>query len=243
MAVSDRERERIAAVLADAVRGVEPGDVPERLCAVAVRLLPVSGASVTLRGEGIPVPLGASSARAAELMEMQATLGDGPCLRAAETGVPVYASDLRGGRDAVRWPVFAQQAAAAGVRAVYALPLGDRTVCLGTLDLYRDVPGELAGDEVRTAQLVADVLTAALTALPLGEDDGLRPPGEEPWLSSLATDHDVVHQAVGMVMAQLGVGADEALARLRAHAFAHGRTVLDEGREVVGRRTRIDERD
>ncbi|MFJ8113716.1 GAF and ANTAR domain-containing protein [Streptomyces sp. NPDC096132] len=239
----DRDRERIAAVIADAVRGAEPGEVPGRLCAAAVRLLPVTGASVSLCGEGMPVPLSASSERAAHLMEVQATLGDGPCLRAAETGVPVFASDLTSGRDAVRWPVFAQQAAAAGVRAVYALPLGDRTVCVGTLDLYRDVPGELAGDEVRTAQLVADVLMATLMTLPLAEDDGLRPPGEEPWLSTLATDHDVVYQAVGMVMAQLGVGADEALARLRAHAFAHGRTVLDEGRDVVGRRTRFDEAD
>ncbi|WP_330348890.1 GAF and ANTAR domain-containing protein [Streptomyces sp. NBC_00582] len=241
--MSDRGRERIAAVLADAVRDAEPSEVPERLCAAAVRLLPVSGAGVALWGEGIPVPLSASSARAEQLMEMQATLGDGPCLRAAETGAAVYASDLTAGRDAVRWPVFAQQAAAAGVRAVYALPLGGHMSCVGTLDLYRDVPGELAGDEVRTAQLVADVLTAALMALPLGEDDGLRPPGEEPWLSALATDHDVVHQAVGMVMAQLGIDAGEALARLRAHAFAQGRTVLDEGREVVGRRTRLDDRD
>ncbi|MFI7499280.1 GAF and ANTAR domain-containing protein [Streptomyces sp. NPDC049687] len=237
------ERERIAEVIADAVRGAEPGEVPERLCAAAVRLLPVSGAGVSLSGEGMPVPLSASGEQAAHLMEVQATLGDGPCLRAAETGMPVFASDLTSGRDVSRWPVFAQQAAAAGVCAVYALPLGDRSVCVGTLDLYRDVPGELAEDEIRTARFVADVLMAALMTLPLVEEEGLRPPGEEPWLSSLATDHDVVYQAVGMVMAQLGVSADEALARLRAHAFAHGNTVLDEGRDVVGRRTRLDEPD
>ncbi|CAM5489168.1 GAF and ANTAR domain-containing protein [Streptomyces aurantiogriseus] len=236
--IAVRDRERIADVIAQEVRGAEPGEVPERLCAAAVRLLPVSGASVSLRGEGMPVPLSASSERAAHLMEVQATLGDGPCLRAAETGTPVFASDLTTGRDATRWPVFAQQAAASGVRAVYALPLGDRAVCVGTLDLYRDVPGELADDEVRTARLVADVLTVALMALPRGEEAGRQ--GDGLWLSPLATDHDEVYQAVGMVMAQRGVASDEALSLLRAHAFAEGRTVLDVAHEVVVRTTRFD---
>ncbi|MFI6034108.1 GAF and ANTAR domain-containing protein [Streptomyces sp. NPDC051315] len=220
------------------MRDAEPGEVPERLCAAAVRLLPVSGASVSLRGDGMPVPLSASSERAAHLMEVQATLGDGPCLRAAETGAPVFACDLTAGRDASRWPVFAQQAAAAGVGAVYALPLGDRSVCVGTLDLYRDVPGELAADDIRTARFVADVLTVALMALPRGEEAGRL--GDGLWLSPLATDHDEVYQAVGMVMAQRGVASDEALALLRAHAFAEGRTVLDMAHDVVARSTRFD---
>jgi hypothetical protein len=239
--VHERDRDRIAALIAEEVRDAEPREVPERLCAAAVRLLPVNGASVSMWGEGMPVPLSASSERAVHLMEVEATLGDGPCTRAAETGTPVFASDLTAGRDASRWPVFAQLAAAAGVRAVFALPLGDRTACVGTLDLYRDAPGELVGDDVSTAWLVADVLTAALMALPHTDDTDLRGYGTEPWLSTLASEHDVVYQAVGMVMAQLGVGAEEALARLRAHAFAGGRTVLDEGREVVAQRTRFDD--
>ncbi|GKQ35752.1 GAF and ANTAR domain-containing protein [Streptomyces sp. A012304] len=236
--MGDRNRDRVADVIAREVRGVEPGDVPERLCAAAVRLLPVSGASVSLCGEGMPVPLSASGTRAAYLMEVQATLGDGPCVRAAETGTPVFACDLTAGQDVSRWPVYAQEAAAAGIGAVYALPLGDAAMCVGTLDLYRDAPGELADDEVRTAHLVADVLTAALVALPRGEEAGRR--GDGLWLSPLATDHDEVYQAIGMVMAQRGVASDEALSLLRAHAFAHGRTVLDVAHEVVSRRTRFD---
>ncbi|WUN92361.1 GAF and ANTAR domain-containing protein [Streptomyces bobili] len=238
MTVPDRNRQRVAEVIAQEMRGAEPGDVPERLCAAAVRLLPVIDASVSLRGEGMPVPVSASSERAAHLMEVQATLGDGPCLWAAETGAPVFASDLTAGRDVSRWPVFAQQAAAAGVAAVYALPLGDRTVCVGTLDLYRDRPGELAADEVRTARIVADVLTIALMALPRGDEAGRY--GDDVWLSPLATGHDGVHQAVGMVMARSGVSSDEALALLRAHAFAEGRTVLDLSQDVVHGTTRFD---
>ncbi|MEU9166807.1 GAF and ANTAR domain-containing protein [Streptomyces sp. NPDC048420] len=229
----ERERDRVRAtdVIADGVRGADAAEIPGRLCAAAVKLLPVVGASVSLRSNGMPVQLSSSSDQAARLSEIQATLGDGPCVYAATIGAPVLADDLTDGRDARRWPVFAQEATAVGVRAVYSMPLGNDAVCVGTLDLYRDTPGALATSELRTAELVAGVMTVALMALPGREENG--PEGDEPWLSGLATDYDEVYQAVGMIMVQLGVGADEALARLRAHAFAHDRTAVEVARDVI----------
>ncbi|MGW2615587.1 GAF and ANTAR domain-containing protein [Streptomyces sp. NPDC001500] len=230
-----QERSRVAEAVARELRGVGPRDVPQRLCEAVVRLLPVDDAGVALRGEGMSVPLGASGPRAADVMELEVTLGDGPGLEAAATGAPVCARDLASNRDACRWPVFAQQAAAAGVRSVYALPLGDRAVCVGALDLYRDVPGELTADELRTARTVADVVTSALVSLPRSErEDAGR------WLSPLAADHGEVYQAVGMVMVQSGVSAEEALALLRGHAFAQGCPVLELAHEVITLRTRFD---
>ncbi|MER5214049.1 GAF and ANTAR domain-containing protein [Streptomyces sp. NPDC002838] len=225
-------------VIAEEVRDAEPREIPGRLCEVVVELLPVAGASVALHCDGMPVRLSASGERAAYLAEIQATLGDGPCLHAGRTGAPVLACDLTSGEDPGRWPVFAQQATAAGVRAMYSLPLGNDSVCVGTLDLYRDTPGELTARELRTALLVAGVMTVALMALPRGEENGGR--GAESWLSGLAADHDEVYQAVGMIMAQLRVGSEEALARLRAHAFARDRTALDVARDVVAYRTRFE---
>ncbi|MFJ2233370.1 GAF and ANTAR domain-containing protein [Streptomyces sp. NPDC087859] len=236
----DAEGERVLAVdeIAERVRGAGPGEMPHRLCVVAVELLPVTGASVSLAANGMPVRLSASDERAARVGEIQATLGDGPCRHAARLGAPVLAADLTDGRDLDRWPVFAHEATAAGVQAVYSIPLGNDAVCVGTLDLYRDTPGELSARELRTAQLVAGGITVALMALPHAEDGG--PGGEEPWLGGLTTDHDQVYQAIGMIMAQLRVGEDEALARLRAHAFAHDRTALEVARAVVSHRQRLD---
>ncbi|MFJ8147639.1 GAF and ANTAR domain-containing protein [Streptomyces sp. NPDC096048] len=225
---------RAAESIAAEVRGTPPGEVPGRLCETAVRLLPVTGASASLRGDGVPVRLCASGDRATYLAELQATLGDGPCVSAAESGAPVLACDLTATADAGRWPVFAQQATAVGVRAVYALPLGGDAGCLGTLDLYRDTPGPLTGPQLRLARLVAGVMTTALMALPRGE---------ETWLDRLAGEHDEVYQAVGMIMAQLGVGADEALARLRADAFVRGHTAHDVARDVLAHRRRLDRDD
>lgn len=226
-----------AALIAEEMRDARPHEVPDLLCAVALRLLPVAGVSVSLSGEGMPVRLGASGEQAAGLAEIQASLGEGPCLDAVRDGSPVLAPDLTGGRDAYRWPVFALAATAAGARAVYSIPVGDGEVTVGTLDLHRTLPGRLTERELRRAQLVARVMALAVTALPREEDAGGT---EEAWLSGLTAEHDEVYQAIGMTMAQLGIGADEALARLRGHAFAQGRTALELAREVVARRERLD---
>ncbi|MER6344950.1 GAF and ANTAR domain-containing protein [Streptomyces sp. NPDC001595] len=236
---NEQDRAWAADVIAESVRGVGPVDVPRRLCQAAARLLPVSCASVSLCGDGMPVPLSAGDDLAAELMEIQATLGDGPCMHAFRTGADVLAVDLTAGaRDAARWPVFAQQATAAGVRAVYALPLGDDAGCVGTLDLYRRAPGTLAPHELHTAHLLATVTTVALMYLPCADEYGEQRDGT--WLTELARGHDQVFQAIGMIMARLRVGSDEAMARLRARAFAHGRTVRDTAHDVVARREQFD---
>ncbi|GHD39393.1 ANTAR domain-containing protein [Streptomyces galbus] len=75
-------------------------------------------------------------------------------------------------------------------------------------------------------------------ALSRDADSGRR--DGDTWLHGMIAHHDEVHQAVGMVMAQLGVAADEALARLRARAFAQGRTLMDAAHDLVGRRQGFD---
>jgi AmiR/NasT family two-component response regulator len=42
-----------------------------------------------------------------------------------------------------------------------------------------------------------------------------------------------VHQAQGMLTVQLGVDLEEAMIRLRAHAFAHGRSLGLVARDVL----------
>ena len=49
-----------------------------------------------------------------------------------------------------------------------------------------------------------------------------------------------VHQATGMIIAQLGVDAREAYVRLQAYAFANNRLLDDVAHQVVGRLLRFD---
>lgn len=51
--------------------------------------------------------------------------------------------------------------------------------------------------------------------------------------------HYIVHQAAGMLSAQIEVTVAEALVRLRAHSFAVERTLSAVAADVVGRRLRL----
>ena len=58
-------------------------------------------------------------------------------------------------------------------------------------------------------------------------------------LETLGGTRTEIHQATGMVSAQLEVSAADALVRLRAHAYAEGRTLSDVAADVLGRRLRL----
>jgi hypothetical protein len=61
-------------------------------------------------------------------------------------------------------------------------------------------------------------------------------PKEWQWPDNSSSGRAEVHQATGMVLAQLGISATEALARLRGHAFVEQRLLIDVARDVVSRR-------
>ncbi|MGW4561915.1 GAF and ANTAR domain-containing protein [Streptomyces sp. NPDC004561] len=182
----------------------------------------------------------ASDQTAARLAEVQYTLGAGPCQSALDRAAPVLAVDLTQGPDARRWPVFAHQAVELGVKAVFSLPLGVGASAIGTLDLYREVAGALADRDLRTALWVRDAMT--FTLLNLHTADEHQRAGEGgvvSWMDAAEADHTEVYQAVGMIMVQLRVDSEQALDRLRARAFAEGRTVDQVARDVTARRLRF----
>ncbi|MBQ0995541.1 GAF and ANTAR domain-containing protein [Streptomyces sp. RK62] len=231
----DVERTRITHELIGRVNGLPATAVPDALCRACANLLPeMSGLSVSVLGSGTftGVVLCASDEVASRLAEIQYTLGEGPGVEAIRLRAPVFATDLGAPPDSRRWPLFSVQAARAGAAAAFSLPLTGAGAALGTLDLYRDAPGSLPVDQVRTALLVADAVTLAVVALDHASPD---PEGVVTWLSGAETDREEVHQATGMIMVQLGVSAEEALLRLRARAFARGGTAVEVARAVLNR--------
>jgi hypothetical protein len=67
----------------------------------------------------------------------------------------------------------------------------------------------------------------------------IKPDGSD-WQDDPTAHQAQVHQATGMILAQLGISAEAAFARLRAYAFAHDRRLGDVARDVVGRRLRFE---
>lgn len=70
------------------------------------------------------------------------------------------------------------------------------------------------------------------------------PPGDlATELAAGANFHWVIHQAAGMMSVQLDVTVEQALVRLRAHAFRTGTPLAEIARRVVGLRLRFDPHD
>ena len=205
-----------------------------QLCTACTEALDVTGAGLTLMSDHHAVPVSASDHRARALDELQFELGEGPSPDAYSDGAPISEPDLARGGGA-RWPTFSPPALDIGARGMFAFPLtaGDRPI--GVLTLYRDTAGRLTDEQTADSIVVADLLARTML-----ERQSRGSPG------TLADDiggsnahRAEVHQASGMIAVQLGVDVSEALVRLRAHAYATERTVVDVASDVVARRLRF----
>jgi hypothetical protein len=205
-----------------------------RLCAGCVEHLSADGAGVSVvAGSGHRDIVLATDSISSQIEELQVSLGEGPCIDAWSTRAPVLESDLARTPDA-RWPAFGPAASGAGAAAVFALPLQVGQARVGALDLYRSTPGGLTDDDVADAMRLGDAVTQLLLRLEPSVSEG--GPGKSGSTSFTAE----IYQAAGMITVQLNVDISEALARLRAHAYAEERPLREVAREVVARRVRLD---
>jgi GAF domain-containing protein len=202
------------------------------LCRPFVDAFPMSGAVISTLGD----PLGsqtvcASDPVAARIDEIQIDLGEGPSWSAMRSRQPVLEDDRQ--RRSGDWPAAHEALERLPIGALFAFPLHVGDLDLGSLDLYSTTRTRLTraqiDDVAALASIVArQVLRRALAHLADSGD------WEDPTDGRYSRRE--VHQATGMVAAELGVDVDEALIVLRAHAFACGRTVRDVAHDVVERR-------
>ncbi|WP_052305127.1 GAF and ANTAR domain-containing protein [Stackebrandtia nassauensis] len=200
---------------------------------VCLELLPgLDGASITVIGNPAAHATVSTAGDDVGMTDLQFTLGEGPYVDAHNDRRPVLASDLSEPGYRVRWPAFTPASLAAGVHAVFALPLRIGAIHVGVLNLHRREPGELGVIELSDAFAFAE----AVTLLVLGHSAS----GEDQ-APQLRVQHRVaLHQATGIIMAQLGVSVEEAFVRLRAYTYVDGRTLDEVAVDVVARRIRFD---
>jgi len=75
------------------------------------------------------------------LEDLHATLGEGPRADVVATGRLVTYADLTHAQAHARWPRFAVQALASGIRAVFAFPVQLDAKTVGVLSVYRATAG------------------------------------------------------------------------------------------------------
>jgi hypothetical protein len=203
------------------------------LCGPFVRALGVTGAAVSTLGTSLgSETVCASDADAARLDEIQLDLGEGPCWEALSTHRPVLEPDVQDSTN-TSWPLARQALHETGLGAVFAFPLVVAGIDVGAIDLYSRTPYDMSMQQIDDATSLSRILArqvlrrALLAATVPGEDD-------EAWTGQYSRRE--VHQATGMVIAQMRISAADALLVLRGRAFATNRPLRDVATDVVERR-------
>jgi hypothetical protein len=206
------------------------------LCLVATEVLRVSGAAIALTSKGQPWTLyGSSSETTNALLDVETTVGEGPCTDALASEKLIEESDLSLAMNG-RWPIYVPKALACGVHAVFALPVQIGVVRLGVLGLVRDECGELSDTQATDAYLLASVVAQSLLAYQAGAPRGVL---------SLKLQREAmfdfsVQQATGMIAVQGGFTIEDALVALKSHAIAADWGMKDLATEVISRRVRYE---
>jgi GAF domain-containing protein len=204
-------------------------------------LFDVDAAAISLVFDGASSgTLGSSGAPARTYDELQFTLGEGPCLDSVSFRTPVLVADLAD-PDEARWPIYGPALLSHQIRGVFAMPVLVAGEHVGALDLFRAEPGRLEEEHFAGAIVAAEL--AGVPLLDVMNDDllaAVNDPESNAWTELRALSRAEVSQATGMLVAQLGVEPAEALVRLRAHAYATGRSSTDVARDILDRRLRLE---
>jgi len=225
---------RLARLLG-ALGAVDGSDLSiQGMCEGCASALMVRASSIVLMvGEGLPATTSTSDPKINPLEDIQFSLGAGPTFDAYRWGVPVVETDLIEAPP-MRWTEFSDLAVRSGMASVFSFPLQIGAARLGALTLYQSRTGALGDGTYADALVMAGVVTRLILALQAGTVEAAMIT-----LSTGEIEHADVHQASGMVSAQLGIGVGEALDLLRARAFSEGVNVRTLAADVISRQVRF----
>jgi hypothetical protein len=228
--------DRLIAILTLLSERTVPGQQGGRLCGVAAEVTEMSGAGIALLSNGEELTsLCTSNEIAHALMDIELTVGEGPCVDASRSSGTVEEVELLSSMSS-RWLGYAPSAGATGARAVFGFPIRIGAIRLGALSLFRDRAGPLSESQTSDAHLMAVVIGRAVLAMQAGTPQDMIA-GE---LEREATFDFAVHQAAGMVAVQGSMSVGNALVALRAHAFSTGSTSAALAARIVAREIRYD---
>lgn len=164
--------------------------------------------------------------------DLQAELGEGPCVEATWETPHVVSSDLTAER---RWPRWSARVASdLGVRSMLCVRLSTHHERIGALNLYSEQPDAFDDDDVDVVLSLAAHLSVAISRAAAVEQ-----------LSAALDSRTCIAQAVGLIMERHHLAGDAAfavLSRMSSHqnrklsliaqelVAAHDRKATSEGR-------------
>ena len=223
------ERGRLLASLAATLARLD-GDLsqPQRLCRAIAHLTGADGAALTLEYvSDSRTTLCATDDVAENLENLQELLGQGPGFHATHTrDIAVANLDSRAHP---QWPMLAQAVHEQyGTLNLYAIPILTNNELAGVMSLHTWERTQLR-TSLRQAQFLVNAVGAAVL------EDFQKHSVDGDGLDGAWNSRVIVHQATGMVMAQLGCSPRDALALLRGHAYAHESDIYDIATRVLSK--------
>lgn len=207
-----------------------PGDLPavlQQLVDTAKTVLPADGVGLMLTDADGQLRSVVSTDVVAELLEqVQADLGEGPCLTAYGSGEPVAVTDL--GADS-RWIRLATVVGQVSVRAVAAVPVRLAGVAVGSLNAYTTTARAWSPEELGGLEAFAELATGVVQG-------GVRldtTQTEVGQLRQALTSRVLIEQAKGILVAREGLDLEAAFQRLRRQARNTARPIADIAGEVI----------
>ncbi len=141
------------------------------------------------------------------LDRLQDELAEGPCLDAAASASVVYIGDLL---EDTRYPRFAPEAAASGIRTVLGCPLSSDGL-RGALNLYARLPHAFGTTDRAKGTILAALAGAAIAAASQREEVQTQNTN----LRNALVSRELIGQAQGILMERERVSADQAFDILR----------------------------
>ncbi len=197
-----------------------------RLCEAGRLMLDADGAAMTLSYTGADrLTVCSTNELSRTIEDLQDVVGEGPGHEAARTSSVVISRLGDGSED--RWVLLSERLTTLDFNGtVVAIPLTAEHAVLGVMTLHRELPAQ-DGDESIARFLGAAVGTALLQDPQFSSQGALT----EAWETRAK-----IHQATGMVVAQVGVRPEDALALLRGQAFARTTALTDVADDIIERR-------
>ncbi|PWD51550.1 hypothetical protein C8046_13750 [Serinibacter arcticus] len=206
----------------------ELGTLEETLTAVthaALELIPAATAvSITLRrGSGRVESIGMASEIARNVVALQYSLNEGPCLDAAREVPLCQSPDIRVD---TRWPVWGPAAhAAEGIVSILSIQLLSARGVHGALNIFGRRPNGFDSDDVAQASVLTVHAGIALRTTLLEED-----------LRAAITSRHLIGQAQGLLMERYQLDAESAFALLKRLSSTSNTKVVEIARRLVEER-------
>lgn len=187
-----------------------------------------AGAGIMLIDDGQVLHyVAATDARAAALEAAQEESGQGPCVDSLINDEIVHTDDLA---TDPRWPTVSEALGGLGIHAILGVPIHIGGTAVGSLNTYRDSPGEWDESEISAikahGRIVEELLGVAILARErhtIAEQ-----------LRHALESRVMIERAVGVVMAKRHLDPVHAFNELRTRARSERRRVIDVAHEVLG---------